>query len=176
MASNFLTLDVSGRKFRCSKAVLSTSPYFENLFARWEDSADRQVDGSYLIDADPDVFKHLLDFMRRPARFPLYWNREEGFDYLLYSKLEAEADYFMLEDLRDWIQEKKYLEVVEMRQVIHENKEAWEHCSGTSYLQHFILKGAIGGHGSTQIQAPDRLVTIETEISFDHEVLINNRA
>jgi hypothetical protein len=112
MTSKFITLDVSGRKFRTSKAVLSVSPYFEGLLSRWEDCADLQPDGSYYIDADPDTFEHLLNFIRRPAKFPLYWTKKDGFDYALYSRLEMEADYFMLEGLRDWIKEKKYLEAI----------------------------------------------------------------
>ncbi|KAF1944344.1 hypothetical protein EJ02DRAFT_452460 [Clathrospora elynae] len=112
MASNTITLDVSGRKFRTSKAVLAVSPYFDSLLTRWEDCADLQPDGSYYVDADPDTFEHLLGFMRRPAKFPLYWTKKDGFDYALYSRLEVEADYFMLEGLRDWIKGKKYANAI----------------------------------------------------------------
>ena len=35
-----------------------------------------------------------------------------SFDYALYNKLEAEADYFLLHDLRDWLREKRYLDAV----------------------------------------------------------------
>ncbi|KAF7680604.1 hypothetical protein GT037_002255 [Alternaria burnsii] len=48
------------------------SPYFESLLTRWEDCADLQADGSYYIDADADTFEHILNFMRRPSRLPLY--------------------------------------------------------------------------------------------------------
>jgi hypothetical protein len=50
--------------------------------------------------------------MRRPSKFPLFWTKETSFDYALYNKLEAEADYFLLHDLRDWIQKKLYLDTV----------------------------------------------------------------
>ncbi|PVH91663.1 hypothetical protein DM02DRAFT_467878, partial [Periconia macrospinosa] len=107
-----IILDVSGRKFRTQKASLQTSPYFQNLLARWDDCADRQEDGSFFIDADPDAFQYILDFMRRPLKFPLFWTKESGFDYALYNKLEAEADYFLLHDLRDWLRKKRYLDAV----------------------------------------------------------------
>lgn len=41
--------------------------------------------------------------MRRPSKFPLFWTKDTVFDYVLYNKVEAEADYFHLHDLRDWI-------------------------------------------------------------------------
>jgi hypothetical protein len=50
--------------------------------------------------------------MRRPSKFPLFWTKETSFDYALYNKLEGEADYFLLHDLRDWIRKKRYLSAV----------------------------------------------------------------
>jgi hypothetical protein len=142
MASNIITLYVSGRKFRTSKSVLSVSPYFESLFTRWESCADLQADGSYYIDADPDTFEHLLNFMRRPARFPLYWTKENGLDIVLYSKVEAEADYFMLEALRKWIKEKKYLGAIRTEQRTFENSTttSWVR-NGDFSVQSFVVKG-----------------------------------
>ena len=111
--SSFITLDVSGHQYKTQKATLLTSPYFHNLLERWESGADMPPDdGSYFIDADPEVFGHLLSFMRRPSKFPLFWTKENGFDYVLYSKLETEADHFHLADLRDWIREGRYKDAV----------------------------------------------------------------
>jgi hypothetical protein len=45
--------------------------------------------------------------------FPLLWTREKGFDYKGYSKLMAEADFFGLSELKEWILEKKYMAAVE---------------------------------------------------------------
>lgn len=112
MSSNLITLDVSGRKYKTQKATLQTSPYFRNLLARWDDNCDKEDDGSYVVDADGDTFQHILNFMRRPSKFPLFWTKEAGFDYVLYNKLEVEADYFLLQDLRDWIRQKRYLVAV----------------------------------------------------------------
>ena len=114
MPSSTIILDVSGTRYRTHKATLQASPYFKNLMARWDDRCDRQGDDSLFVDADPDIFQHVLSFMRRPSQFPLFWTKAIGFDYVLYNKLEVEADYFLLHDLRDWIKEKCYLEAVKM--------------------------------------------------------------
>ncbi|KAF2114337.1 hypothetical protein BDV96DRAFT_473435, partial [Lophiotrema nucula] len=99
----FIVLDVGGRKYRTYKSTLDESEWFRNFFDRWDDPSIRQQDGSFFVDADPDVFKHVLAFMRRPSTFPLFWTKEKGFDLDLYNGLAAEADYFGLHGLRDWI-------------------------------------------------------------------------
>ncbi|KAF1936435.1 hypothetical protein EJ02DRAFT_459523 [Clathrospora elynae] len=109
---HLIILDISGRKYRTQKVTLQASAYFQNLLARWNDCSDRQEDGSYFIDADSNVFEHVLQFMRRPSKFPLFWTKETSFDYVLYNKLEAEADHFLFHDLRDWIGKKLYLDAV----------------------------------------------------------------
>lgn len=114
MSPHLIILDVSGRKFQTQKATLQTSLYFQNLLARWDDCADRQKDGSCFVDADPDAFQHILDFMRRPSKFPLFWTKETSFDYALYNKLEAEAEYSLLHDLRDWLRQKRYLDAIKI--------------------------------------------------------------
>jgi hypothetical protein len=107
-----ITLDIGGHKF---KTVPNTLRSGSGLFHRqlsdnytWSP----QADGSYFMDADPDLFAHLLRFMRRPEIFPLFYTKANGFDYDLYNRLEAEAEYFQMDDLREWIQDKKYLKAV----------------------------------------------------------------
>ena len=114
MTSHLIVLDVSGRKYKTQKITLQASPYFRSLFARWDQGSDKQEDDSYFIDADPDAFQYILDFMRRPAKYPLFWTKQTGFDYALYNKLESEADYFLLHDLRDWLRNKSYLDAVKI--------------------------------------------------------------
>jgi hypothetical protein len=112
MPPHLIVLDVSGRRYTTREITLRASPYFRNLLARWDDCDDKQEDCSYFVDADADAFQYVLDFMRRPSKFPLFWTKETGFDYALYIRLEAEADYFLLHDLRDWIRKKRYLDAV----------------------------------------------------------------
>jgi hypothetical protein len=110
--SSRITVNVSGRQYQAAKATLIASPYFLNLLERWDACADLASDGSYTIDADPNVFEHVLCFMRRPSNYPLFWTKEKGFDYVLYNKLEAEADFFLLHNLRDWIRQERYKDAV----------------------------------------------------------------
>jgi len=203
MANNQITLDVSGHKFRTSKSVLSVSPYFEGLLNRWEDGADLQADGSYYVDADADTFEHLLSFMRRPSRFPLYCTRKDGFDYALYSWVEAEADYFMLEGLRDWIKQRSYLGAVSVIQRVSNprnvEKQGYNRIGSDVVVETFVLrKGgirlcpsgrhmrgtedcmrndtcvkAMAGNGMQFNNAADELVSISTVTIFDNAVLIN---
>jgi hypothetical protein len=64
---------------------------------------------------EPEIFPTLFAYIKRPAVYPLLWSWEKGFDFAAYNKLMAEADFFGLDNLKDWIQQKKYLEVVETR-------------------------------------------------------------
>lgn len=112
MSTDSITLDVSGFRYRTRKSVLYESPYFKNFFARWENCADIQPDGSLYIDANPLTFQHLLDFMRRPSVFPLFWTKESGFNYALYTSLGEEADFVQLKSLRDWIREGGYTKAI----------------------------------------------------------------
>jgi hypothetical protein len=103
-----IILDIGGRKFKTETATLcADSGLFRHQLSdlyQWTP----QADGSYFLDADPEIFEHVLRFMRRPSVFPLFYDAVRGFDYGLYSRLQAEADYFQVDSLRDWIREKKY--------------------------------------------------------------------
>ena len=91
-----LTLDISGRKFKISRDILEAE---SGLFARqlsdrftWEPEAD----GSYFMDANPDMFEHLVQFKRRPESYPVFYGEAKGFDYDLYRQLQVEAEYFQV--------------------------------------------------------------------------------
>jgi hypothetical protein len=195
MAHDQIILDVSGRKFRTQKSVLSVSPYFEHLFERWQDSADLQADGSFYADADADTFEHLLNFMRRPSRFPLYWTKKDGFDYALYCRVEAEADYFMLEGLRDWIKQQKYLKVVATVSRTH-NVEGHQYLEGDFAIERYIVrkagdvlcpfginhdcffngdcKRARANNGLEKSDPKDEVLVVVTEFIFNNEILVND--
>ncbi|CAI9627976.1 unnamed protein product [Alternaria burnsii] len=111
-----LTLDVGGRKFKVSCDTLkSESGWFKRQlsgrFGPWEP----ELDGSYFMDADPDLFEYLLRFMRRPEVFPLFYNKMNGFDYDLYNRLQAEALYFQMDTLYEWIKDKRYLNAIKVK-------------------------------------------------------------
>lgn len=171
MSSHLIILDVSGRKYKTQKATLQISPYFRNLLARWDDCSDRQEDGSYFIDADPDAFQYILEFMRRPSKYPLLWTKETSFNYALYNKLEAEADYFLLHDLRDWLREKRYLDavktIVEVKALSdHQLKYRWneERCKPDIEVQGFFVPSS---------DSSNRLTLVIKRIEFDETVCVN---
>jgi hypothetical protein len=101
-----LVLDIGGRKFKVSRDTLQAE---SGLFRRQLSDRftwDPEADGSYFLDADPDLFEHLLRFMRRPEVFPLFYDAAKGFDYNLYSRLQAESVYFQVDVLHEWIKNK----------------------------------------------------------------------
>ncbi|KAF1846513.1 uncharacterized protein K460DRAFT_377721 [Cucurbitaria berberidis CBS 394.84] len=109
-----LTLDVGGRKFKVSRDVLLEAGLFRFQFS---DSFTwlPEPDGSYFLDADPELFEHLVRFMRRPPVFPLFYDKASGFDYDLYNRLAVEAEYFQLDALHEWIKAKTYACAVTVR-------------------------------------------------------------
>ncbi|KAH7088826.1 hypothetical protein FB567DRAFT_318876 [Paraphoma chrysanthemicola] len=122
---NPITLDIGSRTFKTSLSTLQESGLFRQQLSERYTWAP-QVDGSYFLDADPDLFAHLLRFMRRPEVFPLFYTKDRGFDYDLYNRLEAEAEYFQLDTLREWIMEKKYEKAVVVHTSIAMAKEVDE--------------------------------------------------
>ena len=82
MAAAPLSLQVGERKFTTTKDTLSKSGFFSALLAGpWE--GDLLMDGSYFIDADPDIFEFVLKYLRH-GTFPLFYDKVKGHDYRLY--------------------------------------------------------------------------------------------
>lgn len=106
-----IELQVGERNFVTSKASLNQSGFFSALLARWEHNASS--DGSYFIDADGNLFEHVLHYLRRGV-FPLFYSKEKGHDYAMYSAILQEAKYFQIVRLAQWIEEKNYLEAVKL--------------------------------------------------------------
>ncbi|KAG9194730.1 hypothetical protein G6011_04765 [Alternaria panax] len=111
-----ITLDVGGRKFKVSRDTLEAESglfkrQLSDRFTPWEP----EVNGSYFMDADSDLFQHLLRFMRRPEVFPLFYSKMNGFDYDLYNRLQVEALYFQIDNLYEWIKDKKYLTAIKVQ-------------------------------------------------------------
>ena len=102
-----ISLQVGERHFTTLKSTLKEgSTFFRALLAEeWQGS--RSPDGSYFIDADPDLFVYSLRYLRRGV-FPLFYNATYGFDFALYYALQEEALYFGIENLYNWIKDQKY--------------------------------------------------------------------
>ncbi|KAI4650769.1 hypothetical protein J4E93_003126 [Alternaria ventricosa] len=101
-----MTLDIGGRRFRVARSTLEAeSGLFQRQFSDCY-SWTPEPDGSYFLDADPDLFEHLLRYMRRPEVFPLFYSVMNGLDYDLYNRLQAEARYFQINKLYKWIEAK----------------------------------------------------------------------
>ena len=125
-SAGIITINVGGRKFVTLESTLtSQSTYFTALLSdRWEESLP-QVDGQPFIDADPAIFEHILNFLRRSIP-PLFWTRTNGFDYSLYSTLYREAEYFGIEALAEWISKQQYQQCV--RTSLSMEAEDLSHC------------------------------------------------
>ncbi|KAF6841474.1 hypothetical protein CPLU01_00605 [Colletotrichum plurivorum] len=112
---NRVVLEVGGRRYTSSIDVLSRSPYFQHMFAipflEW------YRDGVLHIDNDPDLFAHILRYLRTGS-YPLFWNARTGFDYPLYAMVMQQAQYYLLPQLEAWIADGKYVDVVEQK-VLH---------------------------------------------------------
>jgi hypothetical protein len=87
---------------------VAESGLFERQLSDRSPPWEPEVDSSYFLDADSDLFEHLLRFMRLPKVFPLFYSKMNRFDYDLYNRLEAEALYFQIDALYEWIKAKVF--------------------------------------------------------------------
>ncbi|KAK8217963.1 hypothetical protein IWZ01DRAFT_537631 [Phyllosticta capitalensis] len=109
-----ITLQVCTRRFVTTRDTLrSGSSYFDALLSsRWAHNA--QSDGSFFVDADPDLFAHILRFLRRGV-YPVFFDVEKGHDYALYTALHEEARFFGIDNLFKWLEGKRYMKVVKVQ-------------------------------------------------------------
>ncbi len=116
-----ITLQVGERCFTTLASTLSDgSSFFASLLStRWVDSQSK--DGSYFIDADPDLFAHILRYLRRGV-LPIVYEKARGFDHAFYRALQKEAEYFGINPLYEWIEEKNYLRAVTIQYSAEEVK------------------------------------------------------
>jgi hypothetical protein len=112
-----ITLQVGERRFNTNRSTLiEGSQYFAALLSgRWN---NLQGDGSYFVDADGDLFEHILRFLRRGV-CPLFFDNAKGHDYTSYIALLEEAKYFGIPRLVAWLQEREYLHAVEIHQTVY---------------------------------------------------------
>lgn len=107
-----IQLQVGERCFVTFATTLTEkSTYFRSLFSeRW---SSIQRDGSYFIDADPSIFEHVLRYLRQRV-FPVFYDRAKGHDFPLYTAILAQAKYFGIDPLQNWLEHKAYLDVVKI--------------------------------------------------------------
>jgi len=118
LSHNWISLDVGGTIFKMPRYVLEKSIVLNHALSQVTGK-----DGPFDFHADPDIFKHLLDYLRNDT-FPLFWTKDNGFDFVLYQRVQQDAELFHLWELRDWIREQKYLQAV--RIVYEESVEMLE--------------------------------------------------
>jgi len=97
--SDWISLDVGGRKLSTTRSTLLTDP--NSALAKMFDPNSglqpaRMVDGSYTIDADPDCFQVLLNWLRySKVMFPT--------SYQNYESVSAVAEIYGILDLVGYI-------------------------------------------------------------------------
>jgi hypothetical protein len=91
-ADRQITLQVGERRFTTTRETLvAESSFFASLLSgRWDNA---QEDGSYFIDADPDLFKHVLHYLRRGI-LPIFYDMIKGHDRSLYVALTWRSKIF----------------------------------------------------------------------------------
>lgn len=106
-------LNVGGRPFFATRDTLTKrSAYFRSLLSGHE--LVGATKGSYFVDADPEYFEYVLQYLRRGV-FPIFYDNQKGIDYHLYHALLQEARFFDVPCLRVWLEEQKYLEAIEIK-------------------------------------------------------------
>lgn len=116
-----LKLQVGERHFITTIATLtSESGFFASMFSdRWRSRNNKQADGSYFVDADPEFFEHILRYLRH-GQLPLFYTNGQGHDWGRYAALLGEARYFQVERLVTWIEKERYLDAVKIQRTVQE--------------------------------------------------------
>lgn len=113
-----IQLNVGGERFTTMICTLTEgSTYFAKLLSPQWFSSTAVVDGGIFIDADPRLFRHILNYLRRSVP-PIFWTRTNGFDYPLYAALREDARFYGIESLERWIAEERYMACITMTQSI----------------------------------------------------------
>ena len=88
-------LDVGGSKYKTSLTTLQMYPnsYLGQLFSGKFESATNE-DGEYFIDGNGDMFKYILDFLRRDKLML-------PDDFTEYELLSGEADFYQIQPLTE---------------------------------------------------------------------------
>lgn len=115
---NSITLQVGERRFiTTAETMTQESAFFAALLSgRWDDA---EADGSYFIDADPDLFEHILRYLRRGV-LPIFYDNANGHNHALYLALLEEAKYFQIPRLERWLKGNRFLQAIKIRYSVEE--------------------------------------------------------
>lgn len=106
---SIVTLQVGLEQYRTMRKTLtSESLFFTKLLS---DPNAALPDGSYFVDADPDLFADILQYLRR-GTFPIYFDVQKGHDLPRYIALLHEARHLKIHRLQEWLESRKYLAAV----------------------------------------------------------------
>jgi phytoene desaturase (3,4-didehydrolycopene-forming) len=105
-----IRLQVGERSFTTTRSTLAEeSAYFASLLSgRWETA---RADGSYFVDADPDLFVHIFRNLRRGV-LPVFYDVQKGHDEALYDALLKEASFLRIAELESYLENRTYLDRV----------------------------------------------------------------
>ena len=118
-------LRVGERLFRTFASTLTTeSPFFADLLSERAMTMLQDYGEAIFVDADPELFEHILRYLRHGV-YPLFWDRQKGFDLGLYVALQREAEFYGIAQLEHWIKHQTYTKAV---RVEYQTKEiaGWE--------------------------------------------------
>ena len=108
-----VTLQIGEREFTTSRSTLTQgSDYFATMLSeRWEGGRKKKT---YYVDADGDLFAHLLRFLRHGV-FPIFYEPVKGHDQAMYLALLEEAKFFQVTRLINWLEKRNYCKAVTIR-------------------------------------------------------------
>ena len=125
-ADGQVTLQVGERQFLTTRSTLvRESGFFASLLSgRWDNGRE---DGSYFIDADANLFEHILRYLRRGV-LPVFYDKARGHDNALYLALLEEAKYFQIPRLIDWLEREHYVRALKIEHTAYEADDVEELC------------------------------------------------
>ncbi|KAG8165348.1 hypothetical protein KVR01_005623 [Diaporthe batatas] len=103
-------LQVGERLFNTHAHTLcKESAYFRSLV-----SGEHQqlADGTIFVDADPDLFAHVLRYLRHGI-YPVCFNQTGGHHHARYMGIKQLAEHFEIENLARWLANRQYESAIE---------------------------------------------------------------
>jgi hypothetical protein len=104
--------------------LVHESPFFANLLSDDDNMIRTDESGTmgYFVDSDPQLFEYILRYLRRGV-MPLCWSRSSGHDYSLYASLLAEAKFFGIDRLKEYLINQQWDDVIEIHRTETTSKD-----------------------------------------------------